>query len=253
MDQTTAAQANPRRSLVYRVGNRVRPAIDRALAAYSAVGDDPLMPPELFPWTAGLEQNWEAILDEAKAALADLNAVPPLHDISPDHRRIAEPDRWRSFFLYGYGYRMEENCRACPRTAHLVQQIPDLNSAFFSVLKPGAHIPLHRGVTKAILTCHLGLQTPSAGRCEMSVADQVVQWRDGRALVFDDTYPHQVWNDTDEVRVVLLIQFRRPIRQPARLLGDLFLAGIRRSPFVQEARRNVLAWKGRGGEPPDGA
>lgn len=245
MDQRATPLEMPgERSLLYRFGRSMRPAIDKALTAYSAVGDAPVMAPEMFPWTAGLEQNWETIRDEAMAALTDLNRVPPLHDISPDHRRIAEPDRWRSYFLWGYGYRMHQNCDACPETARLVEQIPDLNSAFFSILKPGAYIPRHQGVTKAILTCHLGLQTPTSGRCEMEVHDQMLQWRDGRALVFDDTYEHEVWNDTDEVRVVLLIQFRRPIRQPAKLLGDIFLAGVRASPFVQEARRNVLAWSG---------
>jgi len=59
--------------------------------------------------------------------------------------------------------------------------------------------------------------------------------------VFDDTFPHEVWNETDDLRVVLLIQFRRPVRLPGRLLGAAFLAGVRHSPFVQEARRNLQA------------
>lgn len=242
MDELTSA--TPKRSLVYRVGKRWRPAIDRTLSAHSAAPDQPVLQPELFPWTAALEEEWETVRKEAEAALRDLNAIPPLHDVSPDHRRIAELDRWRSFFLYGYGYRMDQNCERCPQTARLLAAVPGLNSAFFSILKPGAHIPLHRGVTKAIMTCHLGLRTPKAGRCEMAVGDETVRWSDGRAAVFDDTYPHEVWNDTDELRIVLLIQFKRPIRQPGKLLGDLFLTGVRYSPFVQEARRNVLAWKG---------
>ena len=52
-----------------------------------------------------------------------------------------------------------------------------------------------------------------------------------------------VWNETDEVRVVLLIQFKRPIRLPGKLLGDLFLTGVKHSPFVQEAKRNLYVWK----------
>lgn len=233
---------DPKRSLIYRVGKRWRPAVDKALAAHSRVGDRPVFSAELFPWMAKLEEAWPVIRTEADAALRELNAVPPLHDISPDHRRIAEPDRWRSYFLWGYGYKMESNCRACPKTSALLDQVPGLMSGFFSVLKPGAHIPRHRGVTKAMLTCHLGLKTPVEGRCEMSVDDQIVRWSDGRCLVFDDTFPHEVWNDTAETRVVLLIQFRRPIRQPGKLLGDLFLAGVRASPFVQEGRRNLEAW-----------
>jgi beta-hydroxylase len=233
----------PQRSLIYRVGKSWRPAIDRALSAHSKVGDQPVMDTAQFPWVAALEANWEAIAAEARSVLTDINAIPPLHDISPDHRRIAEPDNWRSFFLWGYGYRMDANCARCPQTERLLAHVPGLNSAFFSILKPGAHIPRHRGVTKAIMTCHLGLVTPKSGRCEMQVADQFVSWQEGRGLVFDDTYHHEVWNETDEVRVVLLIQFKRPIRQPGKLLGDLFLTGVKHSPFVQEAKRNLYVWK----------
>jgi aspartyl/asparaginyl beta-hydroxylase (cupin superfamily) len=238
------AASPPSRSLLYRVGKRARPAVDRVLATYSEVGDAPVFQAAQFPWTAALEAQWETVRAEATAVLGDLNAVPALHDVSPDHRRIAEPDRWRAYFLWGYGYRMAEHCEACPQTARLLAQVPGLNSAFFSILKPGAHIPRHRGVTKAILTCHLGLKTPAGGRCEMQVAGETVRWREGACAVFDDTYPHEVWNDTNDIRVVLLIQFRRPVRQPGKLVGDVFLAGVRHSPFVQEARRNVLAARG---------
>jgi beta-hydroxylase len=232
----------PRRNLLYRVGKRLRPTIDRVIASHSLVPDAPVIDPALFPWIAVLEQNWQTIRSEAEAALAQLNKVPPLRDISPDHRRIAEPDNWRSYFLWGYGYRMEANCEACPQTTRLLAGVPGLNSAFFSILKAGAHIPRHRGVTKAILTCHLGLLTPRAGRCEMQVDDQVVRWADGRALVFDDTYAHEVWNDSEELRIILLVQFRRPARGPGKWMGDLFLAGVRRSAFVQEGRRNLAKW-----------
>ena len=232
----------PKRSLLYRVGKKLRPRVDRVIAADSEVPDAPVLDAGEFPWIVTLERSWDVIRAEADAALADLNRVPPLHEISPDHRRIAEPDNWRSFFLWGYGYRMDANCRACPRTDRLLREIPGLNSAFFSILKPGAHIPRHRGVTKAILTCHLGLQTPRHGRCEMSVGDERVTWSEGRAVVFDDTYPHEVWNDTEELRIILLIQFRRPVRAPGRWLAGLFLAGVRRSPFVQEGRRNLAKW-----------
>ncbi|MFD1693056.1 aspartyl/asparaginyl beta-hydroxylase domain-containing protein [Azotobacter chroococcum] len=139
---------------------------------------------------------------------------------------------------------MDSGCQQCPETARILSAVPGLNSAFFSILGPGAHIPRHTGVTKRILTCHLALVTPTpAERCRIQVAEQTASWREGECLVFDDTYPHEVWNDTEETRVVLLIQFKRPLRLPGRLLGDLFLGAVRRSPFVQEARRNLSAWE----------
>src|SRR6185295_17979358 len=103
----------------------------------------------------------------------------------------------------------EANCAACPETSRLLARVPGLNSAFFSILTPGAHIPRHRGVTKAILTAHLGLIVPARREaCRMQVADRMLHWEEGATLVFDDTYHHEVWNESGEKRVVLLVQFR---------------------------------------------
>ena len=229
---------------LYRIGKRLRHRISALIARSSTVGDTPVYDPALFPWIAGLEAEWEAIRGEVAALLARDAAIPPLADISPDHRRIAPPGKWKSFFLIGYGYRLEENCRRCPRTAAAVAGIPGLNSAFFSILAPGAQIPRHRGVTKAILTAHLGLVVPAKrAACRMQVADEILTWEEGRVLVFDDTDYHEVWNDTDEMRVILLLQFRRPTRLLGRIVGSIFLEGVRRSRFVQDARASLGDWE----------
>jgi aspartyl/asparaginyl beta-hydroxylase (cupin superfamily) len=134
--------------------------------------------------------------------------------------------------------------RAGSRHCRLLRLVPGLNSAFFSILAPGAHIPSHRGVSKAFLTYHLGLVVPrEAERCRMQVEDRTVLWTQGRSLIFDDSQYHEVWNDTDETRVILLVQFARPARWYGRLLSKLFLAGARRSAFIQDARRNLAVWE----------
>ena len=155
---------------------------------------------------------------------------------------IAAIDMWRSFFLWGYGYAIEDNLAQCPRTAEIVARIPDLNSAFFSILAPGTHIPAHRGVTKGLITCHLGLIVPRDGDVRMRVDNRMVRWAEGETLVFDDTYDHEVWNDTADTRVVLLIKFERPLKRPGKWFADLFLGIVRRSAFVQEARDNIQTW-----------
>ena len=117
--------------------------------------------------------------------------------------------------------------------------MPGLNSGFFSILKSGTHIPEHRGVTKGLLTRHLGLQVPQ-GPIRMKVGPETVGWREGETLLFDDTWPHEVWNDSDGTRIVLLVQFERTLRQPGRAVARAFLGGIRRSAFVQEAVDNIV-------------
>ncbi|RYY34257.1 MAG: aspartyl/asparaginyl beta-hydroxylase domain-containing protein, partial [Sphingomonadales bacterium] len=99
-----------------RVGKHIQPIVNRIVAHSSLVADRALPDAIDFPWVAVLEREWRTIRDEATAALSDLSGVPPLADISPDHRDIAPGDQWRSLFLYGYGYRDDANCRACPQT-----------------------------------------------------------------------------------------------------------------------------------------
>jgi beta-hydroxylase len=230
------------RPLIVRLGKHLRGVFDRLIASSSQAANDPVLDVRDFPWTAALRDNWQAIRDEVVAVALRRDAAPSLATISPDHRAIAEVDMWRSFFLWGYGYPVDENLARCPATARLVERVPGLNSAFFSILAPGTHIPDHRGVTKALITCHLGLIVPKDGDVRMRIDDRIVRWAEGETLVFDDTYNHEVWNDTDGTRVVLLVQFERPLRQPGKWIADMFMRLVRRSAFVQEARDNVLRW-----------
>jgi beta-hydroxylase len=237
-------RAVPPLPLLFRFGKKMRHRIGAVIARSSRVGDTPVYDTKHFPWIAQLETRWPEIRAEVDALLARQEGIPPLAAISPDHRRIAPPGKWKSFFLWGYGYRNEGNIARCPTTAAAVAGIPGLNSAFFSILAPGAHIPRHRGVTKAILTAHLGLIVPGRRQdCRMQVEDRMLRWDEGRMLVFDDTCYHEVWNDTDEQRVILLIQFRRPAGLLGRLVGSLFLTAVRRSRFVQDARSSLGDWE----------
>lgn len=238
----TSMQAEPNRPLIVKLGKRLRGLFDWLIGSSSLVSNDPVLDAGDFPWTAALRTHWREIRDEAVAVALRRGAAPSLATISPDHRSIAEVDKWRSFFLYGYGYAIEDNMARCPRTAAVIEQVPGLNSAFFSILAPGTHIPDHRGVTKGLITCHLGLIVPTDGDVRMRVKDRIVRWAEGETLVFDDTYRHEVWHEASETRVVLLIQFERPLRQPGKWFADLFMGFVRRSAFVQEARDNILSW-----------
>lgn len=237
-----AMRAEPGRPLAIRLGKHLRGVFDRLIAGSSLVSNAPVLDVRDFAWTALLRDHWEAIRAEARDVAMVGHAAPSLATISPDHRAITQVDKWRSFFLWGYGYPIDDNLARCPRTREVIERIPGLNSAFFSILAPGTHIPEHRGVSKGLITCHLGLIVPRDGDVRMRVHDRIVRWAEGETLVFDDTYRHEVWNDTQGTRVVLLIQFERPLRHPGKWFADLFLGAVKRSPFVQEARTNVAKW-----------
>ena len=237
-----AMEADRNRPFLIKYGKHLRSFFDRLIASSSLVPNDPVLDVRRFAWTALLRDHWATIRDEAVRVALRGEAAPSLATISPDHRAIAEIDKWRSFFLWGYGFPITDNLARCPETAKIVEQIPGLNSAFFSILAPGTHIPDHRGVTKGLITCHLGLIVPRDGDVRMRIDTRIVRWAEGETLVFDDTYQHEVWNDTTGTRVVLLIQFERPLRNPGKAIAGFFLRAVRRSAFVQEARTNISKW-----------
>jgi beta-hydroxylase len=232
------------RAGILRVGKNSRKRLNRLLAEYSLVGDAPVFERSQFPFMQAFEDDWKVVRDEAARVLEARDRLPALHELSPDHDRLSDDDRWKAFFLYGYGIRSELGCRLCPETAKLCETVPGLESAFFSILAPGAHLPRHRGPTKSIITWHLGLMVPrEREKCWITVADRHCLWAEGESLVFDDATKHEVLNDTDEERVVLLIHFRRPMRFPGSLLGRTILTAIRWSPFIKDAHRNMKAWE----------
>jgi len=220
--------------------------IERVLTRYSRVEDTPFADPQQFPWVATLEREWYRIRHELDTVMRRPEDIPNFQDISKDQENITRDDKWKSFFLYGYGYRMDRNCKLCPETARIVESIPGMFTAFFSVLAPGKHIPRHRGPYKGVLRCHLALMVPEPKeQCRIQVGEETRHWEAGRCLVFDDTYKHQVWNDTDGIRVVLFLDIMRPLRFPGSLLNRIVLRLIRWSPFIQDARRNQQAWERR--------
>ena len=76
----------------------------------------------------------------------------------------------------------------------------------------------------------------------MQVADRRVTWEQGKCLVFDDFYPHEVWNNTDQERVVLIFDFDRPMRLPGRLTNKALMWAIKRTAYFKDAERNLKNW-----------
>jgi len=143
-----------REKTIYQATKGVRDNFDRFVMYFSRLPDKAIFESRDLPWIAMIEANWQKIRDEAVAIqTAD---IPSLGDISPDRR-------WRSFFLEGYGYKRRDNRARVPMTAGLLDGIPGLVTASFSVMEPGCHIPRHRGMTKGLLTFHLVLQMPRPG------------------------------------------------------------------------------------------
>ena len=115
------------------------------------------------------------------------------------------------FYLYYQGRKVEENCRHCPETVRAIDSLPNLNGvghAYFSVLNPGTHILPHCGPINVWLRCHLGLSIPEG--CRFRVGTETRSWQEGKCLIFDDAFDHEVWSHADDIRTVLVLDFWHP-------------------------------------------
>jgi ornithine lipid ester-linked acyl 2-hydroxylase len=241
-----ASVKSKRRKLVKRLGKRLIRHLAGFLGRQSLVGDTPVLSNRHFPFLKMFTDNWQAIRAEIETILVHRDIIPVFQDVSPDQMRIAKGNMWRTFILFGFGLKLEKNCRHAPFTASLLEKVPHLQTAWFSILGPGYHIPAHRGVSKGILRSHLGLIIPKdAEKCRMRVGDTVNVWRPGEIFVFDDTYDHEVWNDTNDERVILLFDFDRPMRIWGRLLNASFVRLLKLTAYYQEPRKNMRDFEAR--------
>lgn len=232
----------PNRSLGKRA-RRLLKRIDAFIGRQSLIADKPVYAANEFSWTAELEQSWPVIRRELDVVMQFRADLPKLHELQREQSYISSDGRWRSFFLYGWGFPTEEGLRLCPETMRIVAGIPGMQTAFFSVLEAGARIPEHKGISKSLLRGQLAMIVPKdSERCTIWIDRQPYHWEEGRSLIFDDTYLHEVHNETDEARVVLLYHFTRPLNRLGRILLSVVMRVLRRSRFVQDAKARYEAW-----------
>lgn len=159
-----------------------------------------------YPWTVGLER----AAPEIRAEFASVYAGGELQP-HPEAAVLAGRGRWDAFHLLRMGSRVEANCDRCPATVAAVERIPGANSAgfvYFAGLAPRSHIVAHCGPHNVRIRCHLGLVVPPA--CRIRVGVETRRWEEGRCLLFDDSFEHELWNDDDTVRAVLILDVWHP-------------------------------------------
>ena len=211
-------------------------ARDAVRSLYDARIDTPavLDPDHFFPGAEDFNDHWEDIRREALQIQKNLGQVPRFHELMAEQADISANDGrdWRMFIMKAYGVEMPHNLERCPTVATLLERHPEVVSAVFSFLAPGKHIPKHRGPFRAILRFHLMLTMPRAADGDVGAILEIdnKQYRldDGECLLWDDTYPHEVWNRSDEVRVALLLDvWRRDMPMDMEVLSRLVVGMVR--------------------------
>ncbi len=205
------------------------------------VYEDPLQKPEFLfypglkpkPWFERGEFSWiktfEAAISDIAAEYRDLASgatgaapaeayVPKAAQKSPLWQNLAGSLDWESFHLYRSSHPIHGVIQRCPKTFAALRHLPlargrnHAPEVFFSILKPGTHLPPHHGLSNAKLTIHLGLSIPE--QTGIKVGGETRQWREGRTLIFDDSFEHEAWNAGTVPRVVLIADIWNPALSP---------------------------------------
>jgi tetratricopeptide (TPR) repeat protein len=191
-----------------------------------------------FPWLFEFEAQTPAIRGELETMMREeAEKFRPYIDHpaeSPSRQwlELNHSERWSVFFLWKDGEKVEDACVRCPNTAAVVEKLPLVRipnfgpTVMFSALSPRTHIPPHTSVTNTRLIVHLPIIVPP--NCRFRVGNETREWKEGQAWVFDDTIDHEAWNDSDELRVILMLDIWNPYLSEAErdLVGGL-VNGVR--------------------------
>lgn len=180
------------------------------LYMFSAIPKDPFLPARNFPQLNLLKENWETIRDEALQLYADgkIDYNKDQQDLTfVSFKRLG----WKRFHMKWYGDFLPSALERCPKTTELIGRIPDVNSAAFTLLPPGGKLGRHRDPFASSMRYHLGLVCPTEPGCRIWVDGQEYSWKDGEDVVFDETYVHWAENTTDTTRLILFVDFTRPL------------------------------------------
>lgn len=212
-------------SLYFHFRGRLRFKLRRQLGDYSTLlspynafaalctkgGSRPVHDTAERPELRLLRENWQVIRDEALALMQDGQVRRTDREDDVVFHSFMKRG-WKRFYLQWYRGPLPSARRLCPRTVALLEQLPTVHGAMFTVLEPHSRLGKHRDPFAGTLRYHLGLSTPNSDDCRLLLDGQLLSWRDGQDLLFDSSYVHGARNDTDAPRVVLFCDVERPMR-----------------------------------------
>ena len=206
---------------------------------------------ETYPELDAVTKAYPAIRKEFEKVMAEGLSLPQYHEVDSGERDISDttPKRWNVFLLECVGYKVELNRQRCPETCRALAQVPHMVQAFFSILDPGKSVPKHEGPYLGYLRFHLGLRVPKNNPPKIVVNGQDYVWKEGEAVMFDDSWPHEVINNSNELRAVLIVDVLRPLPFTGNIVNRFVTNVIGRYFYGRPVARKAEAFAR--GAPPE--
>ncbi|XP_071593726.1 aspartyl/asparaginyl beta-hydroxylase isoform X9 [Heliangelus exortis] len=156
-----------------------------------------------------LEKSWKIIRDEGLAVMDKKRSL-----FLPEDENLREKGDWSQFTLWQQGRKNENACKSVPKTCALLERFPEATGCRrgqikYSIMHPGTHVWPHTGPTNCRLRMHLGLVIPKEG-CKIRCAQDNRTWEEGKVLIFDDSFEHEVWQDAETYRLIFIVDVWHP-------------------------------------------
>ncbi len=197
--------------------------------------------PAAFPQLRPLAENWRVIRDEG-LRLMDEGMVREATGQNDIGFHTFFKRGWRRFYLKWYDAPQPSAEQLCPRTVEILKGIPSVHGAMFAALPPGARLGAHRDPFAGSLRYHLGLRTPNSDACWIEVDGRRYSWRDGEAVMFDETFVHTAQNDTEVNRLILFCDVERPMWPPAAAVNRWVMRHVMRATATQNVEGERIGW-----------
>ncbi|MEJ1272780.1 aspartate-beta-hydroxylase [Cricetulus griseus] len=160
-----------------------------------------------------LERNWKLIRDEGLMVMDKAKGL-----FLPEDENLREKGDWSQFTLWQQGRKNENACKGAPKTCTLLEKFSETTGCRrgqikYSIMHPGTHVWPHTGPTNCRLRMHLGLVIPKEG-CKIRCANETRTWEEGKVLIFDDSFEHEVWQDASSFRLIFIVDVWHPELTP---------------------------------------
>ena len=196
-----------------------------------------------FPHLLEFDRNWADIREEVDRLLAIRGTLPRYHDVDWWQKPLTASDApgqsWKVFPLYLMGVKPAQPRAMCPKTVALIDRVPDLFQAMFSVLEPGKSIPAHVGPYMGYLRYHLGIRVPKENPPRIRAGSEWYTWEEGKSIVLDDSLDHEVVNTATEVRVVLIVDVLRPLPRIAHRVNAVVTNTVVRRVYAKRVNAKL--------------
>lgn len=192
-----------------------------------------------YPSLKLISDNYEVIKSEFDH-LNNNTEIAQYHEIDHDRKRISARThkKWKTFVLNACQKHSTEGTKHCPGTIKLLEDIPGLFQAMFSVLEAGKSIPKHHGPYKGYLRYHLTLYAPEINPPKIQIKDEIHIWKNGNEILFDDSWDHEVINNSNEERSILMIDVLRPMPKIPSLINNFIVNKFVKRTYGKEILRN---------------